>query len=197
MGQYFWRGGGASVVVGWGGGPSGDGYPVQYKRMFFLPFADRMPGVLRGGQTLFSECNSNCSCSADVWDPVCSDSGITYISPCLAGCLSYSGYGKKTVGPPPHCLLAVDRKHNVAQRCIPETNSKQPQIRKIRTSSYRCSTTALACPLHSRRAAVHPSNWGSAPKPKAAAAVSPPTWPCPFSAPLSAPWESRLLTWSL
>uniref|UniRef100_A0A3Q2YXX2 Uncharacterized protein n=1 Tax=Hippocampus comes TaxID=109280 RepID=A0A3Q2YXX2_HIPCM len=28
-----------------------------------------MPGVLRGGQTLFSECNSNCSCSADVWDP--------------------------------------------------------------------------------------------------------------------------------
>ncbi|XP_051911316.1 solute carrier organic anion transporter family member 1C1-like [Hippocampus zosterae] len=56
-----------------------------------------MPGVLRGGQTLFSECNSNCSCSADVWDPVCSDSGITYTSPCLAGCLSYSGYGKKTV----------------------------------------------------------------------------------------------------
>ncbi|XP_054656842.1 solute carrier organic anion transporter family member 1C1-like isoform X2 [Dunckerocampus dactyliophorus] len=55
------------------------------------------PGVLYGGQTLFHECNSNCSCSADDWDPVCSDSGITYISPCMAGCLSYNGYGKNTV----------------------------------------------------------------------------------------------------
>uniref|UniRef100_A0A3Q0T6D9 Solute carrier organic anion transporter family member n=1 Tax=Amphilophus citrinellus TaxID=61819 RepID=A0A3Q0T6D9_AMPCI len=48
-------------------------------------------------EMLFSECNSNCSCSAEEWDPVCSDSGITYISPCLAGCLSSSGHGKNTV----------------------------------------------------------------------------------------------------
>ncbi|XP_077449950.1 solute carrier organic anion transporter family member 1C1-like [Stigmatopora argus] len=55
------------------------------------------PGVLHGGQNLFSKCNSNCSCSLDDWDPVCSDSGITYITPCLAGCLSYIGYGRETV----------------------------------------------------------------------------------------------------
>uniref|UniRef100_A0A3B5BA99 Solute carrier organic anion transporter family member n=1 Tax=Stegastes partitus TaxID=144197 RepID=A0A3B5BA99_9TELE len=48
-------------------------------------------------ETLFAECNSDCSCSAEEWDPVCADSGITYISPCMAGCLGSSGYGKNTV----------------------------------------------------------------------------------------------------
>uniref|UniRef100_A0A3Q4HY60 Solute carrier organic anion transporter family member n=1 Tax=Neolamprologus brichardi TaxID=32507 RepID=A0A3Q4HY60_NEOBR len=54
-------------------------------------------GVLYGREMLFSECNRDCLCSAEEWDPVCSDSGITYISPCMAGCLSSSGHGKNTV----------------------------------------------------------------------------------------------------
>uniref|UniRef100_A0A3B3VTG0 Solute carrier organic anion transporter family member n=1 Tax=Poecilia latipinna TaxID=48699 RepID=A0A3B3VTG0_9TELE len=42
-------------------------------------------------------CNRDCSCSPDEWDPVCSDSGVTYVSPCMAGCLNSSGRGKNTV----------------------------------------------------------------------------------------------------
>uniref|UniRef100_A0A3B5MG40 Solute carrier organic anion transporter family member n=1 Tax=Xiphophorus couchianus TaxID=32473 RepID=A0A3B5MG40_9TELE len=54
-------------------------------------------GVSYNVEMLFSDCNRDCSCSPDEWDPVCSDSGITYVSPCMAGCLNSSGRGKNTV----------------------------------------------------------------------------------------------------
>uniref|UniRef100_A0A3Q2U0M9 Solute carrier organic anion transporter family member n=1 Tax=Fundulus heteroclitus TaxID=8078 RepID=A0A3Q2U0M9_FUNHE len=53
--------------------------------------------VSYNGEMLFSDCNRDCSCSPDEWDPVCSESGITYVSPCMAGCISSSGHGKNTV----------------------------------------------------------------------------------------------------
>ncbi|XP_053718925.1 solute carrier organic anion transporter family member 1C1-like isoform X1 [Synchiropus splendidus] len=49
------------------------------------------------GHMLLSECNRDCACLADEWDPVCSDNKITYISPCLAGCYNSTGFGKNTV----------------------------------------------------------------------------------------------------
>ncbi|XP_058414660.1 solute carrier organic anion transporter family member 1B3-like [Diceros bicornis minor] len=44
-----------------------------------------------------SYCNSDCNCDQNQWEPVCGDNGITYISPCLAGCKSSSGNKKPIV----------------------------------------------------------------------------------------------------
>ncbi|KAJ8269120.1 hypothetical protein COCON_G00117270 [Conger conger] len=54
-------------------------------------------GISYHERALFADCNSGCLCSGRDWDPVCGENGVTYISPCLAGCQSSSGSGKNTV----------------------------------------------------------------------------------------------------
>ncbi|XP_074182053.1 solute carrier organic anion transporter family member 1B3 isoform X5 [Rhinolophus sinicus] len=44
-----------------------------------------------------SYCNSHCNCDESQWEPVCGNNGITYMSPCLAGCKSSSGNKKPLV----------------------------------------------------------------------------------------------------
>ncbi|XP_068962154.1 solute carrier organic anion transporter family member 1B1-like [Petaurus breviceps papuanus] len=53
------------------------------------------PGTLQN--ISFSFCNSDCNCDPNTWDPVCGDDGLTYMSPCLAGCKSSVGHGKNSV----------------------------------------------------------------------------------------------------
>ncbi|XP_040886348.1 solute carrier organic anion transporter family member 1C1-like [Toxotes jaculatrix] len=56
-----------------------------------------LPQVSYNQQTLLSQCNMGCSCSVKLWDPVCAYNGITYASPCLAGCQTATGTGKEMV----------------------------------------------------------------------------------------------------
>ena len=47
-------------------------------------------------QTLNATCNSHCDCKSTIFEPVCSD-GITYFSPCRAGCDEYFLNGDRNV----------------------------------------------------------------------------------------------------
>ncbi|KAK5867174.1 hypothetical protein PBY51_011689 [Eleginops maclovinus] len=65
-------------------------------------------GLSNQEQSLLSECNSDCLCSRRDWDPVCGENGITYVSPCLAGCFSSTGSGKYTVFENCSCVALAD-----------------------------------------------------------------------------------------
>ncbi|XP_041710039.1 solute carrier organic anion transporter family member 1C1-like [Coregonus clupeaformis] len=53
------------------------------------------PEVSYQQESLLSQCNMGCSCSLKHWDPVCASNGMTYASPCLAGCQTSIGVGKE------------------------------------------------------------------------------------------------------
>ncbi|KAM9673880.1 solute carrier organic anion transporter family member 1A2 isoform 1-T2 [Trichechus inunguis] len=48
---------------------------------------------LYGGNTIIADCNMDCNCPAKIWDPVCGDNGLSYVSACLAGCEKSIGSG--------------------------------------------------------------------------------------------------------
>lgn len=54
------------------------------------------PHISFEGAGLYQDCNLGCSCSRTEWEPICAGNGITYVTPCLAGCKSSSGVGRNT-----------------------------------------------------------------------------------------------------
>uniref|UniRef100_A0A8C2G847 Solute carrier organic anion transporter family, member 1E1 n=1 Tax=Cyprinus carpio TaxID=7962 RepID=A0A8C2G847_CYPCA len=72
---------------------------------FKAKYMEQQFGQSASRGSLMSQCNQDCSCSTSEWDPVCSDSGITYVSPCWAGCTASTGQGKNTVFHNCSCVL--------------------------------------------------------------------------------------------
>ncbi|XP_039188871.1 solute carrier organic anion transporter family member 1B3-like isoform X2 [Crotalus tigris] len=60
--------------------------------------------------SLFSACNSNCTCATSQWDPVCGDNGLTYVSACFAGCKNMTRWKKETVFHNCSCIAKADTK---------------------------------------------------------------------------------------
>ncbi|KAM9311391.1 solute carrier organic anion transporter family member 1C1-like [Gastrophryne carolinensis] len=57
---------------------------------------------------LLSSCNTDCQCSSGLWDPVCGENKVTYMSACLAGCRLSSGSGKNIVYHNCSCIQSMD-----------------------------------------------------------------------------------------
>ncbi|XP_041058843.1 solute carrier organic anion transporter family member 1C1-like [Carcharodon carcharias] len=58
------------------------------------------------GSALYHNCNAGCFCPGTKWEPVCAGTGVTYVSPCLAGCKTSTGTGKNTVFHNCSCISA-------------------------------------------------------------------------------------------
>lgn len=58
------------------------------------------------GSALYHNCNAGCFCSRTQWEPVCSRTGIGYVSPCLAGCIASTGTGRDTIFHNCSCISA-------------------------------------------------------------------------------------------
>ncbi|KAM5172161.1 solute carrier organic anion transporter family member 1A2-like [Mantella aurantiaca] len=55
---------------------------------------------------LTADCNLNCDCPTNVWEPVCGDNGMAFVSACLAGCSSSSGNGQDVIFHNCSCIMS-------------------------------------------------------------------------------------------
>lgn len=60
---------------------------ILVSEIFFLLIFSTGHKIMEANLT--SACNSNCDCSPNHLEPICGINGITYFSPCHAGCTNY------------------------------------------------------------------------------------------------------------
>lgn len=137
--------------------------------------------------SVFTGCNSDCFCSASDWDPICGDNGITYVSPCLAGCTSSAGSGKNTVSSH-YCVLEIKTNWII---CLYASLSFC-LICLCATLSSRSSLTVAASVL---LATLQPIQV-SAITLKTVTGCSPTSWLSQSSRPSLSPLEEHQATWS-
>uniref|UniRef100_A0A673JEE2 Solute carrier organic anion transporter family member n=1 Tax=Sinocyclocheilus rhinocerous TaxID=307959 RepID=A0A673JEE2_9TELE len=67
------------------------------------------------GISLLASCNADCQCPETNWDPMCGENGLTYFSPCLAGCRTSHGSGMDTVFEQCSCVAVGNHTASVGQ----------------------------------------------------------------------------------
>ncbi|KAL1775728.1 solute carrier organic anion transporter family member 1A5 isoform X1 [Sigmodon hispidus] len=66
---------------------------------------------------VLSNCNTRCNCLTKVWDPVCGDNGIAYMSACFAGCEKSAGTGSNMVFQNCSCIRSSGNSSAVLGLC--------------------------------------------------------------------------------
>ncbi|XP_038174534.1 solute carrier organic anion transporter family member 1A5-like isoform X1 [Arvicola amphibius] len=66
---------------------------------------------------ILANCNMRCNCLTKIWDPVCGDNGITYMSACLAGCEKSFGTGINMVFQNCSCIQSSGNSSAVLGLC--------------------------------------------------------------------------------
>uniref|UniRef100_A0A671K5M1 Solute carrier organic anion transporter family member n=1 Tax=Sinocyclocheilus anshuiensis TaxID=1608454 RepID=A0A671K5M1_9TELE len=72
-------------------------------------------GLYKVDSSLLASCNADCQCPETNWDPVCGENGLTYFSPCLAGCRTSHGSGVDTVFEQCSCVAVGNHTASVGQ----------------------------------------------------------------------------------
>ncbi|XP_075838493.1 solute carrier organic anion transporter family member 1A5-like [Microtus pennsylvanicus] len=66
---------------------------------------------------ILANCNTRCNCLTKMWDPVCGDNGIAYMSACLAGCEKSVGTGINMVFQNCSCIQSSGNSSAVLGLC--------------------------------------------------------------------------------
>ncbi|XP_004693285.1 PREDICTED: solute carrier organic anion transporter family member 1A2 [Condylura cristata] len=74
-------------------------------------------GMQQDLYSILDDCNMNCNCPTKIWDPVCGDNGLSYMSACLAGCATSVGTGINMVFQNCSCIRTSSNSSAVLGLC--------------------------------------------------------------------------------
>ncbi|OWF36138.1 Solute carrier organic anion transporter family member 4C1 [Mizuhopecten yessoensis] len=94
---------------------------VGVNSQYSISYTDKLPNLES------RSCNSNCSCSSEFYQPVCSDQHVHYFSPCHAGCQGYN----------------ADRSKYTNCSCLTEYEGYSPQNASTTVTSGKCQESCL------------------------------------------------------